>query len=116
MAQLNGLLQRVLEAMPALSRFAKTQTVSFCVVAKADESSWRPATIVCRCVTTGAEEFELHMAGSAHGAGAKLMVGSSYHAEIPLAAVKPYRAGDRLGAGSGKGKGSTVDGAGAVKV
>ena len=83
--------------MPALSRFAKNQTVAFLILAKTEEMQWKPPTIVLRCATVSGDEFELHMVSQAFAQGQKMTVGSSYSAAIDSGSVKPYRAAERRG-------------------
>ena len=83
-------------AMPALSRFANQQTVVFVVLAKNEETTWRPPTVVLRCATANGEEFELHMVAQAFGQGQKMSIGASFSAVVDSGGIKPYRAPERL--------------------
>ena len=85
--------------MPALSRFAKQQTVVFVVLAKNEETTWRPPTVVLRCATANGEEFELHMLAQAFGQGQKMSTGASFSAVVDSGSIKPYRASERLQGG-----------------
>ncbi|CAL1147165.1 unnamed protein product, partial [Cladocopium goreaui] len=80
----------------ALSRFANQQTVVVVVLAKNEETTWRPPTVVLRCATANGEEFELHMVAQALGQGQKMSIGASFSTVVDSGGIKPYRASERL--------------------
>ena len=81
--------------MPALSRFARTQSAVVVKLAGLEELGWSVPTYICRVITDSAEELEVQVTEAAKKQWMELPLMVAFNMTIPGSALKTRTSGEK---------------------